>query len=113
MKRQNFRSFICHGREKRCFKIRGITLPICARCTGFYSGVVLGVGSGKIFDQFIGLTAIHLFLLTIVVMIPFTLDGTLQGLTSWESDNWLRFGTGILLGFFIGLDIWWMLFIGI
>ena len=29
---------ICHQRPDRCFRIHGLPMPVCARCTGLYLG---------------------------------------------------------------------------
>jgi uncharacterized membrane protein len=29
---------ICHQRPERCFRIDGVPMPVCARCTGLYAG---------------------------------------------------------------------------
>jgi uncharacterized membrane protein len=31
-------SRICHQRPDRCFRIGGVPMPVCARCTGLYTG---------------------------------------------------------------------------
>ncbi|MGM0405032.1 MAG: DUF2085 domain-containing protein [Thermoplasmatota archaeon] len=99
------RSFICHGDEERCFRFRGRALPICSRCFGFYSGIALGVVLGIFFIE---MSPLYLFILTLLTLIPLAVDGSLQELTSWKSNNPLRFMTGILLGTMIGLDIYWL-----
>jgi uncharacterized membrane protein len=35
-------SFICHQRPERSFHLRGLPLPVCARCSGLYGGAALG-----------------------------------------------------------------------
>jgi uncharacterized membrane protein len=32
---------VCHQRPDRCFSIHGRPMPVCARCTGLYSGAAL------------------------------------------------------------------------
>jgi len=104
------RSFICHGREERCFHVRGETFPICSRCSGFYFGIALGI----LFSLFFGTpSVIYLFILTNVSLIPLAIDGIMQEWTSYESNNNLRFGTGIIIGVFIGMDIFWLLFLSL
>ena len=36
-------SLICHQRPERSFHLDGAQLPVCARCSGLYAGVSLGV----------------------------------------------------------------------
>ncbi len=35
--------FFCHQNPERCWAPRGITLPVCQRCTGVYVGVLLAL----------------------------------------------------------------------
>jgi uncharacterized membrane protein len=36
---------ICHQRAERSFHVRGVAMPVCARCTGLYAGLPLGVAA--------------------------------------------------------------------
>ena len=36
-------SLVCHQKPDRSFRMAGIRLPVCARCTALYSGAVLGM----------------------------------------------------------------------
>ncbi|MFW6038297.1 MAG: DUF2085 domain-containing protein [Candidatus Saliniplasma sp.] len=111
MKRGILSGFFCHGKKERCFKIRGWTLPICSRCFGFYFGISVGLLFSSLLSIFAnGISPAHLFLISLLALIPFGMDGILQELTSWESSNPLRFFTGILLGTVIGMDIYWLIF---
>jgi uncharacterized membrane protein len=38
-------SFICHQRPERSFRIRGIQVPVCARCEGLYLGAPFGIAA--------------------------------------------------------------------
>ena len=35
-------SLICHQRTERSFHIAAVQLPVCARCTGLYTGAAIG-----------------------------------------------------------------------
>ena len=35
-------SVICHQRPDRSFRLRGVQMPVCARCSGLYLGAVVG-----------------------------------------------------------------------
>lgn len=39
-------SRVCHQAAARSFSVRGVALPVCARCTGLYAGVPLGLLAG-------------------------------------------------------------------
>ena len=92
--------FICHRIPDRTFKIRKYYFPLCARCTGIYV-------SG--FTYFFIATAVpivynlELIILAILLIIPTAIDGTSQLLNKRESNNNLRFITGLFAG--IGLAI--------
>src|SRR5437868_1280699 len=34
---------LCHGIASHSFSIAGTAMPICARCTGIYAGLLLGI----------------------------------------------------------------------
>jgi len=35
---------MCHGIPGRCFYLAGVPMPICARCTAIYAGLLAGIG---------------------------------------------------------------------
>jgi hypothetical protein len=39
-------SRVCHQVTARSFSLAGVRLPVCARCTGLYAGVPLGILAG-------------------------------------------------------------------
>lgn len=83
--------FHCHQRDDRSFIVGNRKFPICSRCTGELVGIVL-----SIFIQcFVGLPGIALAL---VLLLPLILDGFIQLLTKYESNNMKRFITGLLFG---------------
>lgn len=81
----------CHRRRERSIKILGYTFPLCARCTGLW----LGFGMGLLF-RILGLHTPLVFAITL--MLPLIIDGFTQFLRFRESNNLLRFLTGILFG---------------
>lgn len=92
--------WFCHQRPDRSFFIRGRQFPLCARCTGFYAAAIAGFLVYPFFPLRIALFGLMGIL--IVFTIPMALDGTTQ-LFGWrESNNALRFITGILGGFWCG-----------
>ncbi|MFW6375674.1 MAG: DUF2085 domain-containing protein [Thermoplasmatota archaeon] len=102
------RKFICHGQEDRCLILFGHKLPICSRCTGFYSGILIGFLLNFLFFD-IGARA--LFILSLIGLIPLGFDGSIQRFTEYESNNITRLSTGLFCGIFIGMDIFWIVFL--
>ncbi|MEG0469713.1 DUF2085 domain-containing protein [Amedibacillus sp. YH-ame10] len=83
--------FGCHGRDERSFHYHGKKFPICARCTGELIGILVAIVSYWFFVPSI--------LILICLMVPMLLDGFIQLLTKYESNNWRRFVTGFLFGY--------------
>ena len=91
---------ICHRKPERSFFINGHQFPVCSRCTGFYTGLLAYL----IFIRFYPLTYdLNLFILSIILLIPVSIDGFTQFFGLRESNNPLRFTTGFIGG--IGLII--------
>jgi uncharacterized membrane protein len=83
--------FVCHRLPERSYFFRGRQFPMCARCTG--------IGVGYILAAFIALFYGSLGLLTsILLIIPTSVDGTVQLLLRRESTNNRRLITGIAAG---------------
>lgn len=93
-------SCICHRIPERTFKIRNTYFPVCSRCTGIYSGAFLYFT--YVYFVYINYS-IETVLIAISLIIPTFLDGITQFLGFRESNNTLRFSTGIIAG--IGLGI--------
>lgn len=95
---------ICHGIESRAFVVFGAPMPICARCTGFYLGMLIGIAlhfavlarRGRPFKQALPLWA----------AVPLAIDGTANLFRVWNTPNLPRAATGILAG--AGLLVWVM-----
>lgn len=97
--------FVCHARPERSFSFRGKKLPICSRCTGFYSFMIAGIVGGFLLLQASDISYFILFAVTMVALTPMAVDGLTQLLGWRESDNYVRFMTGSLAGAVIGMDI--------
>ena len=66
-------------------------MPVCARCQGEIVGIIIG---------FISTFFIHLSIrCLIVLLLPLIIDGTVQALTDYESNNVKRLITGIAFGY--------------
>ncbi len=93
---------ICHGLPERSFKIKGHQFPVCARCTGIYWGSFSVIGLVVIFNPAFN---IIIFLMGILMIIPTFIDGITQYLNYRESNNNLRFITGLIGGIGMGIVI--------
>ena len=86
-------AFFCHRQEDRSLKIHGHTSFLCARCTGILTGVILS-GLLMLF------TSISLPIEAIgLLCLPLLIDGFTQLSGKRESNNTLRFVTGVLFAF--------------
>lgn len=92
----NFFKYLCHQRPDRSFFFRGHQFPLCARCTGFVVGTLA-------FCIYSFLFPIHytyeLFIIALLIQLPYIIDGTTQFLGLRESNNILRFITGFIGAF--------------
>ncbi|HEY2092072.1 MAG TPA: DUF2085 domain-containing protein [Thermoanaerobaculia bacterium] len=88
---------VCHGIPHRCLFLFGTRMPICARCTAIYIGLIAGVAA------FLIAPWIHERLLRAmmwIAMLPMAVDGFSQLLRFRESTNILRIATGFPAAFF-------------
>lgn len=92
--------FICHRIPDRTFKVKNHYFPVCARCTGIY---ISGLAYFCIVAFNPIVYSVQLLILGLLLIIPTVIDGTSQLLNRRESNNELRFLTGLLAG--IGLGI--------
>lgn len=82
--------FCCHNRSDRSFFIRGQKLPLCARCTGIFIGIILGIIIFLLYKIKISILILLLF--------PLCIDGFSQSFFCYESTNNKRLFTGLLFG---------------
>lgn len=96
----NILNLFCHRKPERSFFIKGHQFPVCARCTGFYTTIILYT----IYAYYVPIVYTPEYILFgFLLCVPTILDGMTQFLEFRESNNILRFLTGILGG--IGLMI--------
>ena len=101
--------YICHQRPERCFKINGKPMAICARCTGFYSGLLFGIIIPIIFTGIYFIDINLILLMMLVGILPLAIDGGTQFLGIRKSNNYLRLATGLLCGLFLGILFNWLI----
>ena len=93
-------NIICHRKPERSFFIKGHQFPVCARCTGFYISLIAYFTYTYYF--FVDYTS-FLIAFAILLLIPAAFDGLTQLFEYRESNNALRFLTGIFGGLGLGI----------
>lgn len=104
--------YICHRIPERSFFIKGHQFPVCARCTGFYTGLIVYL----IVNQFYYHPYdINMLIVSMILMIPAAIDGVTQYFGPRESTNKLRFITGFIGGvgliIFLKIIIRWIFYV--
>ena len=87
----------CHTISERSYYINGNQMPFCARDTGLFLGLVLGFAPLLFFRY-----RINPFL-ALIGLVPMGVDGGLQLITNYESNNPLRLATGLIGGVALAL----------
>jgi len=87
----------CHQLANRSFFINDNQMPFCARDVGLFVGLAAASGVA----MFIRYKINPLFVLA--GLVPIGIDGGLQLITSYESNNVLRVATGLLAGVVLAL----------
>ena len=81
---------LCHCRPDRSFFFRGRQFPVCARCTGVLTGMVLSLFTFPLWAPPAWVS--------VLLLLPMLADGMIQQLTRYESRNFRRLWTGLLFG---------------
>lgn len=93
-------SAVCHQMAERSLLFDGMQMPLCARCTGIYTGVFFAfcffflkkrMNNGKPFS-------VPQAFLTAASILPVGIDGVGSYLGFWESSQFLRILTGSIVG---------------
>ncbi|UCG68794.1 MAG: DUF2085 domain-containing protein, partial [Thermoplasmata archaeon] len=96
--------FNCHTIKERSFFINGNQMPFCVRDIAIFFGMALGLG----IVLFIRIPLKWWWL--IGGLVPIGLDGTVQLLTPYESNNLFRLLTGGLAGVVTTLALGWVIY---
>lgn len=96
----NILNLICHRKPERSFFIKNHQFPVCSRCMGFYISLIAYFSYTYYF--FVNYN-IYLIMFAIILLIPTMIDGLIQLLEYRESNNTLRFITGLIGGFGLGI----------
>lgn len=89
-------SLVCHQRPERTLIVGGYHLPVCARCTGTYIGLLLGY-SLLVLHRKNAKGPPNLYM-SLLMMLPLWVDSFGQLFGFWTSTNDLRLITGLLFG---------------
>lgn len=95
----------CHQIADRSLFLNDNQMPFCVRDLGIFVGMALGFGLVTFYRYKIN----PIFVL--VGLVPIGIDGGLQALTSYESNNSLRMVTGFVAGFVLSLMLAHFLFV--
>lgn len=98
----DYTKLICHRMPERSFFFRGHQFPVCARCTGFYITLFMYFVYAYFF--YIDYN-IYLISFAILLLLPSFIDGLTQLFELRESNNALRFITGLMGGIGLGIII--------
>lgn len=90
-------SLVCHQRPDRTLWIGGHYLPVCARDTGAFVGLLLGYIMLLFLRRKQAKGPPNLYL-SLVMMLPLWVDSFGQLFGFWTSTNYLRLITGLLFG---------------
>ena len=94
---------LCHGIVERCITVWGAAMPICARCTAIYAGLLAGLLLFRVLPHF---SERFMRRLMYLAAVPMAIDGLTQASGLRTSTNPLRIATGLLASFVFG---WWVL----
>lgn len=92
---------ICHGMPSRCLLLFGVPMPICARCTAIYGGLIAGT---LLFALLPAMRELPVRIAAVTACLPMALDGGTQLIRLRESTNILRVETGLVAG--IAIAMW-------
>lgn len=98
--RMEITKYICHRKPERSFFYKGHQFPVCARCTGFYTGLAVYLIASRFYSHSYDL---NMLLISMILMVPVAIDGLTQYFGPRESTNSIRFITGFIGG--VGLII--------
>jgi uncharacterized membrane protein len=98
---------VCHQIPDRTFHADGTPLPLCARCTGIYLGIVIGLGGMMVLRRqyALDIPPMRILLPLLIFILAMLFDGLNSLLISvpwfpalYPPQNWLRLMTGTFGG---------------
>jgi uncharacterized membrane protein len=98
----NIFSHVCHQIPERSFLIYGGKSILCARCTGMYFGVLVGILSITFIKKISNIRIAKMILISVLIVL---LEIGIERTQIVSFGNIVRFATGLLLGVTIGHSI--------
>ena len=95
-----FRIF-CHGIPERCLYLWNVPMPICARCTAIYTGLILSFAAFRLLPRMKESVA---RVVLYAAVVPMAIDGLSQLAQLRLSTNPIRIETGLLAG--VAFGVW-------
>jgi uncharacterized membrane protein len=92
---------MCHGIVTRCLTLFDVPMPICARCTGIYLGMLAGIAAFLVVPW---AREKAMRIAAFIAVTPLAIDGLTQFVGLRESTNTLRMATGIAAG--VAFSMW-------
>ncbi|MCL2024780.1 MAG: DUF2085 domain-containing protein [Coriobacteriia bacterium] len=105
-------TFLCHQLPERSFAFGGVQFPVCARCTGMYTGLILALIILFVLyrgAQRCGWPSLPYLTFAVIAVIAIVLDWTTTFLGLRSGSNELRLLTGTMLGVALSYPIYTML----
>jgi len=88
-----FGDLYCHTKAERSFELNGNQMPFCARDVGLFAGIAGGMAIMLFYSPRFSWLAV------ILLALPLVIDGGVQLVFEYESNNAIRMATGLLGGF--------------
>lgn len=98
----NFFGKICHQIPERSFFIKGTQMLICARCTGLYIGIMLGILFLVLFKKIVFYNILLFVIFDLLLIILEILDFYIRRKKLIRDDNITRFFVGVFGGIGLG-----------
>lgn len=94
-----FCSYFCHQLAERTLHINDHLLPLCSRCTGIYSGFLIGIIYQYIAVRKINrLPSLGIIVVSVMLILLLIIQGLGENYELWEFTNQGRFLIGIFCG---------------
>jgi uncharacterized membrane protein len=92
-------SFVCHQLPERTLQIGGHLLPLCARCTGIYSGFLIGILFQMAVRKNLNrLPSLRITAVCILFILALVTEAVGEKMGLWELPGQARFLLGLLCG---------------